>query len=86
MITKIYSFTKENNTYEVYKLQNEQGAYAEILTYGARIHSLWVPDKTGKLLDVIVGCKTYEDYLSPNPTSARRLEDTATVSAVAVLP
>ena len=67
MITKIYSFTKENNTYDVYKLQNEQGAYAEILTYGARIHSLCVPDKTGKLLDIIVGCKTYEDYLLPNP-------------------
>lgn len=67
MITKIYSFTKNEQTYDVYKLQNAQGAYVEILTYGARIHSLCVPDKDGKLGDVIVGCKTYEDYLLPNP-------------------
>ncbi len=67
MIDRIYAFSKDGESYEVYKLQNAQGAYAEILTYGGRVHSLCVPDKEGKLLDVIVGCKNYEDYLHPNP-------------------
>ena len=67
MITKIYSYEKDGQTYDVYKLQNAQGAYAEILTYGGRLHSLCVPDKNGELLDVIVGCKRYEDYFEENP-------------------
>ena len=67
MITKTYSFTKEGKTNEVYTLKNANGMEMDILTYGARIIRLTAPDKDGKFDDVIVGCKTPEDYYGDNP-------------------
>ena len=67
MIKKTYTFEKNDNANDVYTLTNAQGAFVEILTYGARIHRICVPDKNGVLGDCIVGCKTPEDYYTPNP-------------------
>ena len=67
MITKTYSFTKENTINEVYTLSNACGSEVDILTYGARIIRISVPDKNGEFSDVIVGCKTPEDYYGKNP-------------------
>ena len=67
MITKTYSFTKENTINEVYTLSNACGSEVDILTYGARIIRISVPDKNGDFSDVIVGCKTPEDYYGKNP-------------------
>ncbi len=67
MITKTYSFEKEGKINDVYTLENASGAKVEILTYGARLHSIYMPDKTGKLGDCLVGCATPEDYYGENP-------------------
>ncbi|MBE5747508.1 MAG: galactose mutarotase [Clostridiales bacterium] len=67
MITKTYSFTKEGKINDVYTLKNAQGVEVDILTYGARILRVFVPDKKGKFADIIVGCKKPEDYYEPNP-------------------
>ena len=67
MIVKSYSFEKDGKTNDVYTLSNAQGVEVDILTYGARIIRLSVPDKNGKFSDVIVGCKTPEEYYLPNP-------------------
>jgi aldose 1-epimerase len=32
------------------------GFQAEVVTYGARLAGLWVPDRTGTLADVVLGC------------------------------
>ena len=37
---------------------------AEILPYGATLRALWVPDRTGKPLDVVLGYETQEDYVN----------------------
>ncbi|MFN5998944.1 MAG: aldose epimerase family protein [Paracoccaceae bacterium] len=37
-------------------LAGEGGFRAEILTYGARLAGLWVPDRNGTLADVVLGC------------------------------
>ena len=66
MITKTYSFEKEGKINDVYTLENENGFKVEILTYGARILSIYAPDKNGVLGDCIVGCKTPEDYYGKN--------------------
>lgn len=63
MITKTYSFTTNGTTYDVYTLTNDCGAQMDILTYGARITRLCVPDKNGVFGDVIVGYKTVEEYI-----------------------
>ena len=37
-------------------LAGAQGFRAELLTYGARLAGLWVPDRNGTLADVVLGC------------------------------
>lgn len=44
-------------------LTNDQGMQAEILDYGATIRSILVPDRTGKLVDVVLGYDTLEEYV-----------------------
>ena len=63
MIAKTYSFEKNGETYDVYTLTNANGAQMDILTYGARITRLCVPDKNGVFGDVIVGFATPEEYI-----------------------
>ena len=46
-----------------YRLENQQGAYADILDYGGIIQSLWVPDRTGALVDVSLGYDDLSGYL-----------------------
>lgn len=50
-----------------YVLTNRSGAKAAIMNYGAILTNLWMPDKNGKLEDVVMGCDTIEDYLAGHP-------------------
>jgi aldose 1-epimerase len=56
-----------------YTLKNCKGMTVQILSYGAITQSITVPDKNGKLADVILGFKTLSDYVTmaspppPNP-------------------
>ena len=45
-------------------LKNRQGAELSITNYGAKIISLMVPDRNGKLTDVVTGHKSIDDYLT----------------------
>lgn len=63
MIEKTYSFEKNGEIYEVYTLTNALGSQVDILTYGARITRISVPDKNGVFGDVIVGYATPEEYI-----------------------
>jgi aldose 1-epimerase len=67
MITKTYSFQKDGKQNDVYTLCNANGMEADILTYGGRLIRLTAPDRNGCFDDVIVGCKTPEDYYGDNP-------------------
>lgn len=60
MIEKTYSFTKNDEEYEVYTLTNANGLKMDVLTYGARIINLFTPDKNGVLGDVLIGYATPE--------------------------
>lgn len=44
-------------------LRNKQGCELAITNYGAKIVSLMVPDQNGKLVDVVTGHQTMDDYL-----------------------
>lgn len=67
MIKKTYTFKKNGKENHVYTLSNVNGMEVDILTYGARIIRILAPDKNGDFDDVIVGCKTPEDYYGNNP-------------------
>ncbi len=49
----------------VYTLENGQ-MKVEILNYGGIVRSLYVPDRDGRMADVVLGHATFEDYIT-NP-------------------
>ena len=51
---------------ELIVLKNKQGMEACITNYGARLVSLMVPDRNGKLEDVVTGFPTINEYVSQN--------------------
>jgi len=48
-------------------LINKHGAVAIITPFGGKLISLWVPDRNGKLADVVLGYDSAEQYISGNP-------------------
>ena len=48
---------------DAYILTNKNGLKAKIITYGAMLTEMHVPDKNGKLGDVVLGHDKLEDYL-----------------------
>ncbi len=50
---------------DIYTLRNANGAEARIMTYGGILQSLCVPDKNGKLGDVVLGFDTLDGYTNP---------------------
>lgn len=55
--TPVYSFT----------LTNSHSASAKVITYGAILNELWMPDRAGKLADVVLGFDTLEGYIANRP-------------------
>ncbi len=52
---------------ELYTLYNSQGLRARIMTYGAIVVSLEVPDRTGSLADITLGYDSLAGYLETTP-------------------
>lgn len=48
----------------LYILQNKKGLEIAVTNYGAKIVSIMVPDKNGKLTDVVLGHDSIDDYLT----------------------
>lgn len=51
---------------ELYTLTNKHGMTVRITNYGGRIVEMLVPDRNGKLQDVVLGFDRLEDYLREN--------------------
>lgn len=62
---KVQSFGKnaEGQAVSLYTLTNQAGAEASILDYGGILVSLKMPDRTGKLADVVLGFDNIDGYL-----------------------
>ena len=52
---------------EAYTLQNANGALAKVITYGATLAELEVPDRRGKLGDVVLGFDNLDGYVGEHP-------------------
>jgi aldose 1-epimerase len=59
--------TTEQEPVEIYTLTNANGAEARIMTYGGTVVSLKVPDRNGKLGDVVLGYDSLDGYLKNSP-------------------
>ena len=57
--------TADGTEIQLFTLTNGQGMKAAISTYGGTLTSLLVPDKDGKLSDVVLGFDKVDGYLSP---------------------
>ncbi|HVY38276.1 MAG TPA: aldose epimerase family protein [Polyangia bacterium] len=59
--------TVDGKPVDVYTLTNARGAFARITNYGAIVTELHVPDRAGKLGDVVLGFDKLDDYVASSP-------------------
>jgi len=59
--------TADGTTVDLYVLTNANGVKAKVITYGATLTELHVPDKDGKLEDVVLGFDDLKSYLAGHP-------------------
>ena len=52
---------------EAYTLHNSRGASVKVITYGATLTELHVPDRHGKMGDVVLGFDNLQGYLGQHP-------------------
>jgi aldose 1-epimerase len=57
----------EDGPVDKYTLTNDNGMEVSILTYGAIIQSLKVPDRNGYAVDVVLGFDNIQDYVDKSP-------------------
>jgi len=50
----------------LYTLVNRGGMKMSVMNYGATVVSLWVPDRDGRLADVVQGFDSLEEYINHN--------------------
>jgi len=63
----IFGKTTDGVQVDLYTLRNNHDMEVHIITYGGRITKLSVPDKNGKLSNVVLGFNTLEQYQKENP-------------------
>jgi aldose 1-epimerase len=59
--------TSEGQEVKLYTLRNANGASAKIMTYGAIVTSLEMPDSQGQMDDIVLGYDTLDGYLKVSP-------------------
>jgi aldose 1-epimerase len=58
--------TASGEAVELFTLRNSHGTEARIMTYGGIVVSLKVPDRNGRMEDVVLGYDTLDGYLKDN--------------------
>ncbi len=67
-ITKAdFGTTKDGQKADLYTLTNANGLVAKITNYGGTVTELWVPDRDGKLGDILLGFDNVKDYEEKSP-------------------
>ncbi len=59
--------TADGQAVDIYTIENANGMKAKITNYGAIVTELWVPDKDGKIADVVLGYDSLDDYIEATP-------------------
>ncbi len=62
-----FGVTKSGAKVELYTLTNDSGASVKFITYGGIITEINVPDRAGRLGNVVLGFKTIGEYEAKNP-------------------
>ena len=62
-----YGKTADGTTIELYELRNRHGMIAKVMTYGATLTDIQVPDRHGKVESVTLGFADLASYLKGHP-------------------
>lgn len=65
--TGLFGKTPEGAEVHVFTLTNSRGAEARIINYGGIVLSLKVPDRNGRMGDVVLGFDTLDAYIKDSP-------------------
>ena len=60
--TRKFGVLESGKDVTLYRITNSRGAYVSIIDYGATIVELCVPDREGRLVDVLLGCDDVHAY------------------------
>lgn len=64
---EVWGKTADGEPVEIFTLTNARGLRARVMTWGATLVEMQVPDRDGKLAEVTLGFDTLDGYLRPNP-------------------
>ncbi len=67
MEQSVFGRMANGQTVHAFKLANTSGLQTQILDYGAIVASLRVPDREGRLADVVLGFDRLEPYIASSP-------------------
>lgn len=67
VIREPFGKTKDGKLVERFTLTNPKGMKVRLITFGATLQSVEVPDKAGKFADVIVGFDSLDGFLGDHP-------------------
>jgi len=67
--------TADGAAVDLYTLTNTHGVEAKSMTYGGVVTSLKMPDKQGKLADVVLGYETARQIVAKNRSSVRMMAE-----------
>ena len=59
--------TPSGERIDEYALTNKNGLCLKVITYGGIVTQLWVPDREGRLADVVLGFGNLDQYLNGHP-------------------
>lgn len=62
----LFGYLDDNTQVDLYKITNKNGAYVTLQTLGAGIQSIYMPDRNGRLADVVLGFDNPQDYTNPD--------------------
>ena len=70
-MTESFGTTKKGEKCQLFRLRNQKGMEAHITDYGATVVRLYVPDREGDLVDVVLGYEDAAGYEKvPSPLGA----------------
>ncbi len=65
--SKDFGKTADGATVRIFTLRNRHGAFVKVTTYGAMFTELHMPDRNGRLGDVVLGFDSFEPYAKGHP-------------------
>lgn len=60
---KLFDKVIEGKQITLFTLENSKGVKVTMTNYGGKIVNIWLPDRTGKLADILLGFNTIDEYI-----------------------